>query len=598
MGALFIKVELTVGALIEFLDLGAIGLPDIQRPFVWKTAKVRDLFDSMYQGFPVGSLLFWKNEVAAGSRQIGFNNKQKVPDLLIVDGQQRLTSLYAVIKNREVLSKDYTQKKITIAFRPMDNKFAVTDAPISRDPEFIHDISQLWAGEIAIFAFITQFIQRLREHRENKGEILMKGEEDKISGAINDLYNLKNYSFTALQLSPSVDEEQVSQIFVRINSMGTPLNQADFILTLMSVFWDEGRTQLENFCRACRQPSVGGAAPFNHFIQPAPEQMLRIMVALGFRRARLEFVYSLLRGKDLETGEFSEEQRIKQFSMLENAQKFGLNLLNWNEFFKALLMAGYKADWMITSKIGLLYAYSMFLIGKNDFGLDFPTLRDAIARWFFMTALTARYSSSPESTMEQDLGRLRGIRDSQGFLENLDQLVDNTLTEDFWNISLPNSLATSAASSPSLNAYYAALNLLDARVLFSRTKVVDLMDPALKPPKAALERHHLFPRDYLKNRLGITEIRDQNQIANLALVEWFDNLDISNSPPLEYFPDFIEKAKNKRWLSEVDLQNMYYWHALPEGWTSMPYEEFLVARRQAMAKVIRAGFETLRGKTG
>jgi len=177
-------------------------------------------------------------------------------------------------------------------------------------------------------------------------------------------------------------------------------------------------------------------------------------------------------------------------------------------------------------------------------------------------------------------------------------LVADILTEDFWNISLPNALATSAASSPSLNAYYAALNLLDARVLFSKIKVVDLIDPALKANRAALERHHLFPKDYLKNELDITEIRDQNQIANLALAEWFDNLDISNRPPMDYFPDFIEKAKNNRGLNEADLQNMYYWHALPEGWTSMPYEDFLVMRRLSMAKVIRAGFETLRGKTG
>jgi hypothetical protein len=114
-----------------------------------------------------------------------------------------------------------------------------------------------------------------------------------------------------MELSPSVDEEQVAEVFVRINSKGTILNQADFILTLMSVFWDEGRAELERFCAEARQPSTSSASPFNYFIQPYPDQLLRVSVGLGFRRARLQHVYSILRGKDLETGEFSDERRIQ-----------------------------------------------------------------------------------------------------------------------------------------------------------------------------------------------------------------------------------------------------------------------------------------------
>ncbi|MDQ6375670.1 DUF262 domain-containing protein, partial [Campylobacter jejuni] len=86
-----------------------IGLPDIQRPFVWSNAKVRDLFDSMYKGFPVGNLLFWGNDTAEENRQIGVYEKQKVPRLLIVDGQQRLTSLYAVLKAQPIVRSDYSK---------------------------------------------------------------------------------------------------------------------------------------------------------------------------------------------------------------------------------------------------------------------------------------------------------------------------------------------------------------------------------------------------------------------------------------------------------------------------------------------------------
>src|SRR5688572_8003426 len=134
---LFRQVTYTLGSLVEFIDLGEIGLPDIQRPFVWKNAKVRDLFDSMYRGYPVGYLLFWKNAYADNSRSIGKEGKQRTPGLLIVDGQQRLTSLYAVMKGKPVLRADFTAEPIEIAFNPLDGSFEVADAAIRRDRSYI-----------------------------------------------------------------------------------------------------------------------------------------------------------------------------------------------------------------------------------------------------------------------------------------------------------------------------------------------------------------------------------------------------------------------------------------------------------------------------
>src|SRR6516162_5825741 len=94
----FKRVDYGLSALLHYVDIGDIGLPDIQRPFVWSNAKVRDLFDSMYRGFPVGYLLFWENGAANGTKQIGLEAKaHRVPSRLIV-GQQRLTSLYAVFR--------------------------------------------------------------------------------------------------------------------------------------------------------------------------------------------------------------------------------------------------------------------------------------------------------------------------------------------------------------------------------------------------------------------------------------------------------------------------------------------------------------------
>lgn len=584
---LFKKVDYSLAKLIHDIEQGEIGLPDIQRPFVWDTSKVRDLFDSMYKGFPVGYLLFWSNEHLSNTRQIGTGTKQaKVPRLLIVDGQQRLTSLYAVLRGHPILTKDFRKSYIRIAFRPRDARFEVTDAAIERDPEFIPDISKLWAGDVSRNRFVKDFIARLRQTRE-----LTEEAEDQLSESIDRLYDLQNYPFTAMEISSTVNEEQVAEIFVRINSKGVTLKQADFILTLLSVFWDEGRAQLEKFCRDCRRPPAIGAgpSPFNYFIQPDPDQILRVVVGLGFKRARLQYVYLILRGKDLETEEFSEERRDAQFEILKKAQAQTLDLTNWHEFQKVLIRAGFRSKSMITSDTGLLYTYVMFLIGRHEFNVDPYHLRDVMARWFFMTALTGRYTSSPETVMESDLVRLRTVKNSSEFLHTLDQIIKDTLTEDFWNISLVNALETSSARTPVLFAYHAALNLLDAQVLFSKMKVAELLDPALKAKKSATERHHLFPKGYL-NTLGIAEVRDTNQVANYALVEWDDNIDISDKAPFEYFPLYAQRLKPE------ELIRMMEWHALPEGWEKMEYTEFLAERRKLIAKVIRKGFERLIGQ--
>jgi hypothetical protein len=583
MTTLFKEVGYSLSKLIEDIEIGEIGLPEIQRPFVWRNSKVRDLFDSMYRGFPVGYLLFWVNGFDDVHRQIGTDAKQKVPRLLIVDGQQRLTSLYAVIKGVPVVRRDYSQERIYIAFRPKDQKFDVTDAAIRRDPEYIPDISELWSGSLSRNRFVKRFLLRLREYREVTDE-----EEDELSERIDWLYDLQSYPFTTLELAASADEEQVADVFVRINSKGTSLNQADFILTLMSVFWDEGRAELERFCRDARQPSTGMASPFNYFIQPDPDQLLRVSVSLAFRRARLRHVYSILRGKDLETEEFSDERREQQFAVLKRAQECTLDLQNWHEFLKALMRAGYRSGKMISSKNALLYSYAFFLIGKRDYEIDGYTLRDLIARWFFMVSLTGRYASSPESRMEQDLAALRDVEDARGFARFIDRTIVGTFTEDYWDINLPNELATSSSRSPSLFAYYATLALLDARVLFSKMRVSELIDPALRGTKAAIERHHLFPRAYLET-LGLTSTRDTNQIANFALVEWADNIDISDTPPSGYFPQYAAR------FTPEELEQMMYWHALPKEWENMEYADFLEARRQRIAGVIRDGFSKLGG---
>jgi hypothetical protein len=577
----FMKADYSLSGLIEQIDMGSIGLPDIQRPFVWKNTKVRNLFDSMYRGFPIGYLLFWETGGSAKNGQIGVEKKQLVPDLLIVDGQQRLTAIYAVVTGTPVYRDNYAAEAIEIAFNPLQEQFEVADAATRRDHSYITNISEIWQQDSDIFQVVENYLDELGKVRE-----VGTAEKKQVQQAISRLSNLLYYPFTALQLSANLDEEEVSEIFVRINSEGKKLNQADFILTLMSVFWDEGRKELEHFCKGSRSPASKGASPYNQFIAPDPDQLLRVSIGLGFRRARLKTVYSILRGKDLQSESFDESRRQRQFGVLQDAQQRTLNLTYWHDFHKVLIRAGYRSNKMISSENSLIFAYILYLLGRTEYGVDDQTLRQATAQWFFMSSLTGRYTSSPESAMEFDLRRFRDLETAEQFIATLRQVCNDTLTPDYWSITLPNELATSAARSPSMFAYYAALNLLGARVLYSKHTVTELMDPAVQGTKSSLERHHLFPKAYLV-KIGVTETRMTNQIANFTMLEWGDNSSISDRRPEDYVPEYEAQFSSK------ELERMYYWHSLPYGWYSMDYQTFLRHRRELMAKVIQDAYAEL-----
>ncbi len=579
----FKKVDYDLSGLLRYIDIGDIGLPDIQRPFVWPNTKVRDLFDSMYKGFPVGYLLFWSNNGVGNTKTIGTSTKQhETPNLLIVDGQQRLTSLYAVFRGKTVLDNDYKERKIEIAFNPLESKFEVTDAAIRRDPAWISNISDLWAKHHTSHSAIKAYVKQLEASREVPDD-----EENRIAMNIDRLFDVQKYPFTALEISSTVDEEAVSDIFVRINSLGAKLNQADFILTLLSVFWEDGRKELESFCRDTTRPSTGGQpSAYNYFFQPHPGELLRVAVAIGFYRGRLRSVYHVLRGKDPDTDEYSPSLREEQFTRLQKAQKEMLNLTDWHMFFNCLTGAGFRGSEMVTSNVTLIYAYAMFLIGRNRYGLPYHTLQKVIGRWYLSITLSSRYIGSFESEMDGDLRRLKDVNTQEDFIRTLDGIIGNTITPDFWMINLPEALDSSSARNPQYYAYLAAQNRLNAPVLFSTKKVSELLDPILHSKKKPLERHHLFPRAWLEKNVT-KEMNRINQIANFALLEWPDNIEISDDSPAEYIPEIKKRFSDEDWKSMCDL------HALPEGWENMPYDLFLSERRKLMAGIIKRGFDKL-----
>ena len=582
---LFKYIPFSVAQLTSAIDSGALALPDIQRPFVWPQTKVRDLLDSMYRGFPVGQVMFWQTGAEPGVKQIGTDAKSvPVPYHLIVDGQQRLTSLYAVMTGKPIIREDFTESVIRVAFNPFTEQFAIPDATTARQVDWLTDITLLFKSFLPT---VEGYVAKVRDSRD-----VTEDERQHLFAVFDRVRDLTAYQFSVVELDAAADEEQVAEVFVRINSEGVVLNQADFILTLMSVFWEKGRRQLEDFSRDAKTPTLAGASPFNWYIHPQPAQMLRVSAALAFRRAVLKHVYSAMRGRDVDTGKPDPARREAQFATLAGAQDKVLDLTNWLQFFHVLERAGYRGTKMISSENAVLYTYALWLIGRVDCGVPIDRLREVMARWFFMATVTSRYSGSFESRVEADLALLKDATSADDFCRTVDKVVTETLTSDFWSITLPNELASSASKSPSLLSYIAALNILDADPLLSTGKVRAWLDPAITVKKG-IERHHLFPKQYLRKHLGITDTKAINQIANMALVEWSDNIKISDQAPAAYWPGQVSDKQKGAGLTPERLAKQMHWHALPQGWQDLEYEDFLSQRRALMASVVQDAFTLL-----
>ena len=683
--ALFNPLNGHLEQLFSYIDMGDLGLPDIQRPFVWRDAKVRDLFDSLYRGFPIGSYLLWRNTASGRTHQIGVKeHEHKDPNLLIIDGQQRLTALYSVFRSVAVKDENYEDRIITIAFNPITEEFKVADATTQKNSEFINNITDLFT-KASTRVFINSYLERFRKEKDNlkkkyilliekinekeelnkgdvellsdkvkkpdifeenkiiwekiglaKKDIVENDEEEKedngnkeetdiveivnnelslfgsneleiiktalsreeiideelISSRIEKLYNLKNYPFNALEIVPDLTEEQVAEIFTRINSKGTILKQADFILTLLSVFWPDGRYQIDSFCKSAKKipEKERRESPYNYIFEPTPKDLVRITVGFGFGRGKMKDAYAILTGRDFTTKKVSISLREEQFEKFEETQARVLDNTNWHGFLKIILGLGFKSKDLISSSNNIANAYILYLIAKERFDLDHKELEKNIGRWFFFSSVTSRYSYSPETQMESDLNFFKNARDKDDFIRLLNTAIENESTNDFWEITVPNKLLVSSSKKNAIrNVFFASLIRKGSSVLFSERKVGDLFDPVLKKKKKDLEKHHIFPRNYLVQKFGLDR-RQINQVANFTYLEFEDNIEISDQAPRKYFVDIKNRYYKNR---EMELKKVLTDHCLPENFYEMDFDNFLKERRKLMAKTVRVVFESL-----
>lgn len=586
---LFDNIPSKVADILSDVKNGRVGLPDLQRPFVWQDNKVRELLDSMMKGYPIGYIMLWASpDDYENTVHIGKNEKiYKRPNDLVIDGQQRLTALLAAMYGVTIMDKNYKERAIRISFNPLAREFAVWTPAFEKNPEWISEISQVFAAdeEHNISKFRKAYIKIVNEGRaKNNEEELTEDEEDCIEENINDLLNLGIYSLPTLKINSKANEENVADIFVRVNSGGQNLTEKNFIETLIAVYDNAVHDKINKFCADSRIPANGTS--FNQILQVDPSHLIRMSVGVGFRRARLRYVYMLLRGKNLKTGEITQNIREENLKIFKDSLDMVTNLNNWHAFMNLFASAGYLKGSFVASSNAVVFSYVLYLIGKYDYKVSSVELQKIISKWIFMSTITGFYTGSTESQVEKQFADLRDVHNADEFLVYLNSVIANRFTDDYFEYSLPSELNSSSATSPAWYGYIAAINVLGTPMLFSTAPLSQYFILGTSGDKNSIDKHHIFPKNYL-GKIGYNNDRDRNQIANFTYLDYATNIDISDAPPTEYVSRYRDK------LGEEGYKLACKQNALPENFEQLSYPEFLIKRRILMAQIVKKAYDKL-----
>ncbi|WP_434965374.1 DUF262 domain-containing protein, partial [Brevibacterium casei] len=337
-----------VQTLLSWVRSGQIAIPEMQRPFVWSSTKVRDLLDSLYKGYPVGYLITWQSQdvgLKDGSTS-GFKQ-------ILIDGQQRITAMTAALVGAEVVDKNYAKKRIQIAFNPQEEKFETLTPFLDRDPAWISDISEFMNSR-STFRSISSYLEANPEADANA-----------VEDAFERLAGIQNAQVGIITLADDLDINTVTEIFIRINSKGVTLSSADFAMSKISshgMYGSNLRKLIDYFCHMARHPQAYDDISANDkafadsglmeriawlrndtsdLYDPEYTDVIRIAGLRGFGRGRMASLVSLLSGRDFETRSFSEELAVQSFETLENALLEIVNQYNFQQFVLTVKSAGF-----------------------------------------------------------------------------------------------------------------------------------------------------------------------------------------------------------------------------------------------------------------
>ncbi len=577
--------------ILSWVKSGEIAIPEIQRPFVWEATRVRDLLDSLYQGYPIGYLIVWRNpNIRLKDGHISEGKK------ILIDGQQRVIALKAAILGDSVITKEYKKVRIIIAFNPKEEKFEVLNPAIEKDSNWLPDISKIVSGDCNILELVDNYCARNKDIDRN---IFYK--------KIEQLIQITKKQIGVIELEHDLDIEVVTEIFIRINSQGVMLSQADFVMSKIAANEIYGgsilRKCIDYFCHLAIAPEFyAHISDVDHeFVKteyfpkiawlkdemddlydPDYTDLLRVAFASEFNRGKLSDLVSLLSGRNFETRTFEEEIAKQSFETLNRGVVNFINETNFKRFIMIIRSAGFISPDLIRSQNTLNFAYALYLKLRSQ-NYNPAEIERYVRKWFVLSVLTGRYSGSFETRFDVDMKNISG----NDFGKYLTDNESADLSDAFWNAALIQSLDTLASNSPYFNVFLAAQVKSNDKGFLSKEISVGTMISHKG------DMHHIFPKDYLKKH-GLKK-GQYNQVANYAYMQSEINIEVANKAPNKYMEEVKKqcatgKFKYEGILNLKELEENLSMHCIPELIYSMDieqYEKFLNERRILMAKKTR-----------
>ncbi len=587
--------QYSVSSILGYVENSQIAIPEIQRPFVWKGEEVRALIDSLYEGYPIGYLIVWQNSQVR-VRNFGKGGTKKI----LIDGQQRVTALMAALLGKEVLDEQYQSHRIRIAFNPLagkgEERFAVCDTKHEEDSRWIPDISIFFRRDFS-------FRQFEKEYKEaNPDEDFTPLEE-----SVDTLKEIVKHQVGVIELSFLLDIDVVSEIFIRINLQGKPLNQEDFVMSKISVNEQYGGDYIRNcidyFCHLLREPSFYQVLQQNEteffnseygkaltwcqneeqsLYIPSYADVLKVVLISYFGKTRIGDLVHLLSGRDGEKKIFSKKEISKKVSE-EAFEKLGAGVKafvceeNFQGFQKALKKAGYSCSRLLYSQSVLNYCYAMYLLMYRQ-GIGEKERESLLSKWITMAMITGHYQSGGESTVQKDYANAQ----EEGFASYLAQIEELKLTDEFYNNILPEKFTSTTARTAPFLAYVATQCARGVHSLYSDVTIEELY-------KNKTESYQILPKAYLA-KCGYKTREIYGQVANLTYISKETKDIIRKKSPVDY-KENLEKAigieKIRTSLKENGLAETIFTA------NETDVIQILDDRRRQMASEIRDSYKTL-----
>lgn len=587
-----------ISTILAWVESGAIAIPEIQRPFVWTSTQVRDLMDSLYQGYPVGYIITWQNpdvKLKDGSTSQGKR--------ILIDGQQRITALRAAISGLNVVDKKYKKRRIAISFNPLTEEFRTRTSSTERGKEWISDIAEVMVNGYDTLTFVDEYIAR------NPGTT-----RQEINSRLNRLIQIKNKQIGEIQLSPSLDINIVNEIFVRINASGVNLSNADFAMSKIAVYekdpGDEMGMRLRKFIDYFAHLSAAPDqfkdiaqndtefAKTDYFAKiawlknetddlydPTYNDIIRVVGLTQFARGKLGDVVSLLSGRNFETRQDEKEIADLSFQKLEKGLYQFTNENKFKQFVQnSLRGSGYDEPNMLIARNAVNYAYAMYL-RLLDIGENHADANSLVRRLLAISLMTGRHYGGFETQFEQDIKRIQSAGDMAKFIATLEE---QELSDVFWNSTLVDEFDKPTTNNPFWHMFIAAQNKLLKQSFLSKNNIArDL---------ATDDIHHIFPKNYLVKH-GYDKSK-YNRIANFVYLRNDINISVSDLAPREYLGDILSGGNNHHSdiVNEAEMINNFEDNAIPKILLQAEvddYDEFLRQRQVLMAEMVREYYKTL-----